>query len=262
MDKAGKDYWDNSWTAKKIPSSAKPDKKGLENYITKVFHRYFIKSLEGIETKDKRLLEIGCARSIWLPYFSKEFGFKIEGIDYSENGCEQSREILVNEGVEGNITCSDFFNPPKDMLGKYDVVVSFGVAEHFEDTAKCIKAFSEFLKPGGIIITEIPNLAGLMGTIQKKVGPLIYNIHVPLDRFDLVNAHKINSLEILNSDYLMFLNLGILIIDKWKEKYYYKFLLRLISWISKLFLILEKTIPIFKPNRYSSPYIICSAKKL
>jgi cyclopropane fatty-acyl-phospholipid synthase-like methyltransferase len=30
-----------------------------------------------------RLLEIGCARSAWLPYFAQEFGIDVSGLDYS-----------------------------------------------------------------------------------------------------------------------------------------------------------------------------------
>jgi len=84
------------------------------------------------------------------PYFAKEFGFKVYGIDYSEIGCKQAREVLSNTGVEGNVICAIFFSPPENLIDAFDVVVSFGVVEHFEDTAG-IAAFSRFLKPNGIL---------------------------------------------------------------------------------------------------------------
>ena len=42
----------------------------------------------------RRMLEIGCGASAWLVYFAKEFGYRVEGIDYSELGCELARENL------------------------------------------------------------------------------------------------------------------------------------------------------------------------
>lgn len=56
-----------------------------------------------------------------------------------------------------------FFSPPASMLGKFDVVVTFGVVEHFIDTRACLDAMSQFLKPGGLLVTSIPNLAGWIG---------------------------------------------------------------------------------------------------
>ena len=119
---------------------------------------------------------------MWLPYFAKEFAFEVYGIDYSEIGCQQAKQILEYEGVNGKIVCADFFSPPGSMLKAFDVVVSFGVLEHFEDTTACIAAFSKFLKPGGLLITNIPNLCGLNGLIQKMINRSIFDIHVPLDK--------------------------------------------------------------------------------
>jgi len=61
-------------------------------------------------------------------------------------------------------------DPPDHLLGAYDFGVSFGVAEHFEDTAECLAAFRRFLKPSGILFTAIPNLAGLLGSAEAS-GP-------------------------------------------------------------------------------------------
>ena len=43
-------------------------------------------------------------------------------------------QILSIEGVKGDIVCADFFSPPESMIEEFDVVISFGVLEHFEDT--------------------------------------------------------------------------------------------------------------------------------
>lgn len=134
----------------------------------------------GKETENNKLLKIGCARSVWLPYFTKEFGFKVYGIDYSETGCQQALQLLANEGVEGNIVRADFFSPPEPMMGEFDVVISIGVLEHFEDIEDSILAFSNYLKYKGIMITNIHNLFGLIRLIQKVINRNVFDIHVPL----------------------------------------------------------------------------------
>lgn len=75
-----------------------------DSNFTAISSEYFLRWRLG--AKDF-FLEIGCARSRWLPYFAKEFGFEVSGIDYSEVGSQQATQILFNEGVQGNIVFAD-----------------------------------------------------------------------------------------------------------------------------------------------------------
>jgi 2-polyprenyl-3-methyl-5-hydroxy-6-metoxy-1,4-benzoquinol methylase len=49
------------------------------------------------------------------------------------------------------------------MVAAFDVVISFGLIEHFEDTDACLKAISQFIAPQGLLITFIPNMEGFPG---------------------------------------------------------------------------------------------------
>jgi 2-polyprenyl-3-methyl-5-hydroxy-6-metoxy-1,4-benzoquinol methylase len=260
LDKAGKEYWDNTWKGNAIPKGVNPRHGGLPNYINRRFHEYFCQIFSNMNTQGKTVLEIGCARSVWLPYFSKEFGFNVTGIDYSEVGCQQAMQILSKEEVKGEIVCGDFFSPPGSMLRAFDVVVSFGVLEHFKDTTVCVAALSKFLKPGGLLITNIPNLLGLNGLIQKVVNKTIFNIHVSIDIHTLRQAHEINGLRITMCNYFLFVNLGVVNIENLRNTLFYK-VARLRSWVNEAVWIIERVVPALKPNRWSSPYINCVAVK-
>jgi 2-polyprenyl-3-methyl-5-hydroxy-6-metoxy-1,4-benzoquinol methylase len=260
LDKAGKQYWDKAWATYDIPKEANPQHGGLPNYVNRRFHEYFCKIFSTMNTQGKNILEIGCARSVWLPYFAKEFGFKVYGIDYSEIGCQQAVQILGNERVNGKIVCADFFSPPGSMLEVFDVVVSFGVLEHFRDTTACIATFSKFLKPGGLLITSIPNLLGLNGLIQKVVNRTIFDIHVSIDINTLKRAHEINGLRIILCNYFLFAIFGLVNIENLKGTLFYK-VARLRSWVNEVVWIFERVVPALKPNRWSSPYINCVATK-
>jgi 2-polyprenyl-3-methyl-5-hydroxy-6-metoxy-1,4-benzoquinol methylase len=260
LDKAGKQYWDKAWGTYDMPKEVNPRHGGLPNHINRRFHEYFYKIFSGVDTQGKKILEIGCARSVWLPYFSKEFGFNVTGIDYSEIGCQQAMQILSKAEVKGEIVCADFFSPPGSMLKAFDVVVSFGVLEHFKDTTACIAAFSQFLKPRGLLITNIPNLCGLNGVIQKMINRAILDVHVPLKRDAFMQAHEINGLRVISCDYFLFINLGVLNVENLRGSLVYK-AARLRSWINEVVWIFERSVPGLKPNPWSSPYINCVAVK-
>ncbi len=261
IDKAGKKYWDILWSNENSPDFVNPYKMGLNNYLDRKFHEYFEKTFKNIETKDAELLEIGCASSVWLPYFSKYFGFNVSGLDYSEEGCEKARLILKLEGVNGKIYNCDFSKPPDELIGSFNVVISFGVVEHYENTSDILMKFKNFLREGGILITVIPNLYGIYAFFQKILSKRIYEIHVPLDKNSLIKAHNSTGLKLISCNYFLFINLSIINIEDWEKSIIYKIIKRMRSWLSKLIWLVEKYVLFLRPNRFTSPYMVSVAKR-
>jgi len=255
-------YWDLLWGKREIPQAIDPFKGGLSNYIARQYHAFFEPWLRG--RYDQSILEIGCAGSPWLPYFSRQFGLKVTGLDRSVLGCKQAKEVLSRSGVKGQIVNADLFSPPSEILEIFDIVISFGVVEHFVETEKCLYACSRFLRSGGLMITVIPNLAGWMGRIQKHLDRKIYDVHVPMDREDLRVAHEMAGLDVSSCDYFLLLSLGILNFTKfsrerphlWPLAWRIRAILDRVAWLS------ESWFPFLcYPNRWTSPYIICVADK-
>jgi 2-polyprenyl-3-methyl-5-hydroxy-6-metoxy-1,4-benzoquinol methylase len=260
VDKAGREYWNRFWEDRgtTVPAAVDPHARGLDNYLNRRFDEFHRRVLPA-ETAGRQLLEIGCARSAWLPYFAKEFGFVVHGLDYSELGCRQASQVLKNERVEGEVVRADLFSPPALMLGHFDVVWSLGVLEHFEQTADAASAFSAFLRPGGLMITIIPNLSGMLGSIQKLISRPIYDVHVPLDRGALEQAHRDAGLEIVSCEYFMFSGLNVVNLENLSGAVY-RISMRLASWGTKLLWIAGWAIPLLRPNRWTSPYVVCAAR--
>lgn len=209
-DLAGRSYWDETWGAGALPPSLDGLQTGWRNHVVRQYHQELSTVFGPSRTQGRRLLEIGCARSAFLPYLARAFGFRVEGLDYSEVGAVQARRILARDGVDGTVTCADMFTPPASMLGAFDVVVSFGVMEHFRDTAEALRAAACFLAPGGLLVTFVPNLAGVMGWVQKRMNPRVYDIHNPLDSRQLGLATEAAGLELLASRYVTSSNWGVL----------------------------------------------------
>ena len=80
-------------------------------------------------------------------------------------------------------------------------MLSYGLVEHFEDTAACVRAVAAFSR--GRVLTIIPNMRGLVGLTQRLCAPSIYDIHVPVSLERLISAHEEAGLHILASGYLL-----------------------------------------------------------
>src|SRR6266404_8035436 len=113
VDKAEKPYWEGRWKNVALSRPANPRDARLNNYPVRETHRFLCSTVGKISPPPKRLLEIGCANSGWLPYFALEHKLDVWGIDYTEVGCARSREIMRRAQLPSEqIICADLFKPP------------------------------------------------------------------------------------------------------------------------------------------------------
>lgn len=262
LDRAGKEFWDGVWSHVDFPPAIDPTSPSVWAHRDQLFDRFFRANVPGDVAGS--LLELGCARSAWLPYFATELGYRIAGLDYAEDGVRQTAARLRQSGLDADIRHGDLFDPPTDWIGAFDVVTWFGVAEHFENTALAVSAAATYLKPGGILITEIPNMAGLVGLLQRWFNKPVYDIHVPLTRSELATAHRDAGLQVIAAEYVVPTDFGIVELEnvppgrgRWlKEKAL--FVLRLMSgciwW-------LDRRIGPFRPGRRTSGFVMVMARK-
>lgn len=261
MRKSSRTYWEVLWRKNVRLVPINPRAKGLRHYVNRKFHEFFVKVFDAWDTAGMKLIEVGCARSLWLPYFAGQFGFRVTGLDYSRAGCLRAREILRREGVTGDIVCTDFHTPPVKMIEAFDVIVSFGVVEHFDDPAEVIAAFSRFLKPGGLMITVIPNMAGLVGWLQKLLDRAVFSIHNAIDREQLSFAHLRSGLQVKSCSYFLVSNWEVLNIEGWRRSLLFWPLRKMQLLASVCFWLAETKIHGARPNPVTSPYIVCVSRK-
>ena len=257
IDKAGTKYWDKIWKEKDFPKLFNLSDKSLNNYINQNFHIFFKKNLK----KNKNIIELGCAGSIWPIYFNNYFSSNVSGLDYSKDGCLLSKKILKFYKVNGDIYCTDLFKPPAFLKKKYDYVVSFGLVEHYENTADCLKHCSKFLKDDGVMITFIPNMYGIPGFLQKLVDKEVFNVHIPLSKEDLEKEHQKAGLEIKSCNFFLPVNLCAVNSGKFSNSRIEKFFRKFLSITSKTFWIAERFGLRFQPNKILSPYLYAISKK-
>ena len=253
-------YWDELWRGDALPAPIDPRLGDIANHANRRFDALFRRCFAGLGTANARLLEIGCARSAWLPYFRREFGFEIVGLDYSSTGCAKAAEILESAGVPGRIVEADFFDPPSDMQSAFDVVVSFGVIEHFDDTASALAACRAYLRPGGMAITIIPNLSGLLGVFQRRIDQKIYDMHLPLDREQFAEAHQRAGFDVESCAYFLSANWYVLRAQRFEGTFLHLPFRIVTGGLSRIIWGLERIGFRLPANSLTSPYVVCIAR--
>ncbi len=254
MDLAGQQYWEKTWKDRKVIGAI-----NLKNYTQSRFDFIFNQYLplkEGL-----RLIEAGCAQSSWLPYFNLRFHYEISGIDYSETGCEKAKQNLLNYNVQGTILCRNFFDKNRDLQQGYNIVFSRGVIEHFEKPEIVLKKFYNFLKTDSMIVTIIPNMAGLMGKLQKMVNKPVYDLHIPMNLNELKDFHSKAGFKEIFSSYIC--SVGTEVVNYPVDGgLKIKVLRKLLKWLSKGAWSVFKLFNYHPESLTLSPYIIFIGRKI
>lgn len=267
QDKAGQEYWNQTWDDYPLPSAWDVDSKCLLNHVEREFFLWIARTLDslGKTGPDVHLVEVGCARSQALPVLAKRLGLSVAGIDYSPNGCEQTQVMMKREGVRGEVYCLDIFAVPDSLKGKFDVVVSFGLIEHFSNTNEIVSALAGLLKPGGVILTNIPNMRGTTGFVQKILNRGIYDIHVPLTPSQVESAHEAAGLCAIDADYFLSSNYGVVNLGDpnrrnpgWWAK---KISLAILARVSMVVWWVERKHGKLPVSQAFSPYVNCIAMR-
>jgi cyclopropane fatty-acyl-phospholipid synthase-like methyltransferase len=261
-DKAGEKYWSSVWKRTSIRKSAFHSLDGFWNFTTIQLDNYFRNHLAGLAlTRSTSVMEVGCANSAWLPYFSQRFGFSPSGIDYSAVGVEQAKQVMTREGVEGCVIEADVFGDNPELLRQFDVVVSFGLVEHFYPPSECIGAMSKYLKSGGLMITLVPNFVGISGTLQRLLNREVYETHCLLSAEELSSQHQQAGLEVVSAGYFVSCNFGVCSVGnapRLSPRHVALFFLRALS-------VIPGAIELWSgrslPSKRWSPYVMCVARQ-
>ncbi len=131
-----------------------------------------------------RALEFGCGGGAQLvPLFAN--GWICTGIDCSEEVLDRARCYVENVKnsfcrIRGTIEfkCLDFLNYEPDS-NLFDLTFQFGVLEHFldyDERMRYLRKMFDVTRPGGFVVSSVPNRCHLMRQEQRKNGLGAYNI--------------------------------------------------------------------------------------
>jgi 2-polyprenyl-3-methyl-5-hydroxy-6-metoxy-1,4-benzoquinol methylase len=153
------------------PFPSAPDRALLESALR----------LTGLR-RGETVLELGCGSSAFLTRMGAATGARVAGVDFSPEGIERTRAALKGLGIDDSglaLAAIDDYAP--DHEGEFDVVVSFGLIEHFADLRSIVEAHFACAKVGGRVFIAAPNLSRVNLAWIKAVAPSLLGWHRPIE---------------------------------------------------------------------------------
>lgn len=108
------------------------------------------------------ILDIGCAQD-WFIKEAKKYGFKGKGLDPQTT----SKNIIKNSFEKWQ------------TKEKFGVITLWSVLEHFTNPQIVLKKINHLLLPGGLLVIQTPNSAGLMN--QMSLALYKFGLKTPLE---------------------------------------------------------------------------------
>jgi SAM-dependent methyltransferase len=108
-------------------------------------------------TGEGRLLDVGCATGKFLRAMLA-VGWKVAGIEIDPDAARKARTVTPNI-FEGDPLEAPF------EAASFDVVTAFHVVEHLPQPCAALAQMLTWLAPGGRLIVEVPNVAGVGGRL-------------------------------------------------------------------------------------------------
>ena len=140
---------------------------------------WFIGAISKLPSDGATLVELGGFPGHMAAWFHKR-GFQTTILDFVILDDRLRRTERLNglpAGAIRSIECDLMGELPGD---RFDVVASFGLAEHFADLPAIVARHAALAKPGGTILITMPNFRGINGMFQRIFDPANYfkhNIH-------------------------------------------------------------------------------------
>jgi len=110
------------------------------------------KFLESIYSSKGSVLDIGASMGHFLKV-GEDFGWKVSGLDLSQWAADYAKETFNLDVFVGTLENYISNNNTK----KFDVITSFHTLEHLSNPLETVKLMNSLLKPGGLIMLEVPN---------------------------------------------------------------------------------------------------------
>ena len=187
-----KEYWDSIHKAK-VAKRKRYSVKGnirilttrlVENKLARSYADYLLWDViyekYMPKTKGVKVLEVGSAPGKNLIRLNQRFGFIPYGVEYSDKGVELNRKIFIAHNINpDHVIHADFLSNDfqKQYSRYFDIVLSAGFIEHFEDVRDIIEKHINLLTEDGYLIVSIPNLRGANYVWQWILNRELLSMH-------------------------------------------------------------------------------------
>jgi SAM-dependent methyltransferase len=241
-----KTFWANYWESKKGLAFAVP-----ENYT---FYKVLRRIVAG--NKISTAIELGGFPGYYAIFLKKYFGLHTTLFDYYVHESVLKDVLSANDLTENDIAVieGDLFNyEPNEQ---YDLVLSCGLIEHFNDTKDVIARHLPFLKPGGVLLITLPNFTGMNGWVQRKFDPANYEKHNITSMSPALLASCCEELGLKHVEAKYYGKFSVWLENREQQSAFTKAFLKALWFTGK---IATKIVPV--ESKRLSPYIVVKALK-
>ena len=161
--------WDKRWASENVSLFIK------NSFFTDAWTLHHKKLIDKYLTKlnpNSIFLEAGCGLGQWCFYVSQKYKIRSVGVDIANETIEKLNEYCkTHKNKLVSFLIADL-NTNSLPSNHYDMFVSLGVIEHFEDSKPMMDNLHRILKQGGFGIVTTPNLYSLH-TITRPIAKII-----------------------------------------------------------------------------------------
>ena len=163
--KGSQDSFDNNWKNRSETKNNYWTRNSPKNQIELAFRMHWNLFNELIpKNSGKKVLEIGCGRGSISSYFADN-NYDCTLLDISESVINVAQDIFNRTGHSANFVVGDALNLPFEN-DSFDVLVSIGLFEHFENLEKLISEHNRVLKKDGIVLAYV--VPEMRNNVQSK----------------------------------------------------------------------------------------------
>lgn len=125
--------------------------------------------------RNSQVLELGCATGFMSRYFRQHLGCQVIGVDINP---------VVKPDIVGDLNQLSTWKKIK-AKASYDVVFASAIIEHLPSPEATLQLIKAVLKPGGLLIITLPNVAHWSLRLKLLRGHWDYEDYGLLDRTHL-----------------------------------------------------------------------------
>ncbi len=132
----------------------------LESNLNQAMHQKHLKMIErktGKMFSGRKLLDLGCGSGYFLK-FAKLRGWEVYGVEMSNYAADIARKQGISVSTK-SVTEANFLSE------EFDVITMFNVLEHMTNLNEVMANNYRWLKPGGLLVVEVPNVNSMQRNI-------------------------------------------------------------------------------------------------
>jgi 2-polyprenyl-3-methyl-5-hydroxy-6-metoxy-1,4-benzoquinol methylase len=110
---------------------------------------------------------------------AQEKGWKATGLELSETSVAFAKEIFNVDLLRQ--TMEEYLRQHPDLVGSVDVVSLIGILEHVVDPMNLLHQANQILKPGGIVLVQVPNARSMATMVQEAFPQNVFRHMSPIE---------------------------------------------------------------------------------